>query len=72
MILETRVKKQGNSNVIILPKSLGLKPNDKIKVIIIDKKVSRVKDIAGISKRSLQNLDTDKMLRKVKKELWSE
>ena len=72
MILETRVKKQGNSSVIILPKSLGFKPRDKINIIILDKKVSKVKDIASMFKKELANVDTNKELRKVKKDLWGE
>ena len=72
MILETRVKKQGNSNVIILPRALGFKPKDKINVIILNKKVSKVKDIFGMFKKEFANVDTDKELKKVKKELWGE
>lgn len=72
MLLETKVKKQGNSSVIILPKNLGFKPNDKVKVMIINKKVSRVKDIAGLFKKKLAKTDTDKLLREVKKELWGD
>ena len=38
--------------------------------MIKKKKVSKVKDIAGISKKSLSKIDTDKTLKEVKKELW--
>ena len=72
MIIETEVKKQGNSNVIILPKKLGFKPKDKVRVMILNKKVSTVGDIAGIWKEKLKNVDTDKMLKQVKKDLWGE
>ncbi len=70
MIIETEVKKQGNSNVIILPKKLGFKPKDKVRVMILNKKVGTVKDIAGIWKRQLKGIDTDKLLKEVKKDLW--
>ncbi|MDP1694898.1 MAG: hypothetical protein Q8L34_05145 [Candidatus Woesearchaeota archaeon] len=72
MIIETEVKKQGNSNVIILPKKLGFKPKDKVTVNIISKKVATVGDIAGIFKEQLKNVDTDKVLKQIKKELWGE
>ena len=72
MILETKVKKQGNSNVIILPSTLGFKPDDKIRVIILNKKVSKVKDIAGLFKKKLAKIDTNKTLKEVKKELWGD
>ncbi len=72
MIIETVVKKQGNSNVIILPKKLGLKPADKVKVLVIDDKVAQVQDIAGMFKRKLARVDTDKLLKNVKKDLWGE
>ena len=45
MLIETKVKKQGNSNAIIIPKHLNLKPADEVRVIIMPKRVSRVKDI---------------------------
>jgi antitoxin component of MazEF toxin-antitoxin module len=72
MIIDTEVKKQGNSNVIILPRKLGFKPKDKVTVNIISKKVATVGDIAGIFKEQLKNVDTDKMLKQIKKELWGE
>jgi len=72
MIIETTVKKQGNSNVIILPRKLGLKPADKVKVIILNDHVAKVQDIVGMFKRKLANVDTDKLLKNVKKELWGE
>ena len=72
MMIETEVKKQGNSNVIILPKKLGLKPKDKVTVAIIPKKVATVGDLAGMFKEELKNIDTDKMLKQIKKELWGE
>ncbi len=72
MMFETRVKKQGNSNVVILPAKLGLKPNDKIKVLIIENNVSTVKDIAGLMKEHWKHIDTDALLKKVKQELWGE
>ncbi len=72
MIMDTTVKKQGNSNVIILPSHLGFKPKDKIKVMILSDKTAKVKDLAGIFKRQLRHIDTDKVLKEVKKELWGE
>lgn len=72
MILETEVRKQGNSNVIILPRKLGFKPADKIKILILKEKVTKVKDIAGMFKKKLEKIDTDKMLKEVKEELWGE
>ena len=69
-IIETEVKKQGNSNVIILPKQLGFKPKDKVKVIILSRKVGTVKDMVGIWKKQLRGIDTDKLLKEVKKDLW--
>ncbi len=72
MIIETTVKKQGNSNVIILPKKLGLKPADKVKLLILNDKVARVQDIVGMFKKKLANVDADKLLKNVKKELWGE
>ena len=71
-MIETEVKKQGNSNVIILPKQLGFKPKDKVTVMILNKKIGTVKDIAGIFKEELKNVDTDKLLKQIKKELWGE
>ena len=52
MILQTEAKRQGNSNVIILPKKLGLKPSDKVCVLVIKGEVSRVEDIAGLFKEN--------------------
>ena len=72
MIIDTEVKKQGNSSVIILPKQLGLKPKQKIRVLIMKKDRAKVKDIAGMFKKELQHKDTDKVLKEVKKELWGE
>ncbi len=72
MIIETKVIKQGNSNVIVLPKETKLKPKDKIKVLIISNKTNKVKDISGIYKNELKNIDTNKTLKEVKKELWGE
>ncbi len=72
MIIETTVKKQGNSNVIILPRSLGLKPADKVKIMIISPHISKVEDAAGLYKDQLKKIDTDKLLKEVKKELWGE
>ncbi len=72
MIIETTVKKQGNSNVIILPRQLHLKPADKVRVIVMKKNVSLVKDAAGIFEKESNKIDSDKMLREVKKELWGD
>lgn len=72
MIVETEVKKQGNSNVIILPRKLEFKPSDKIKILILKEKVATVKDIAGIFKKKLEKIDADKLLKEVKEELWGE
>jgi len=72
MIIETVVKKQGNSNVIILPKKLGLKPTDKVRVLVLNDKVAKVQDIAGVFRRKLAAIDTDNLLKKVKKDLWGE
>lgn len=72
MMIEAEVKKQGNSNVIILPKRLGFKPSDRVKVLIVKEKVSTVNDIAGLFKKKLKNIDIDKSLKEVKRELWGE
>lgn len=72
MIIETVVKKQGNSNVIILPKKLGLKPTDKVRVLVLNDKAAKVQDIAGVFGRKLAAIDTDNLLKKVKKGLWGE
>ena len=72
MLIDTEVKKQGNSSVIILPKQLGLKPKQKIRVLIIKNDIAKVKDIAGMFKKELEHIDTDKVLKEVKKELWGE
>ena len=37
-----------------------------------NKKISKVEDIAGLFKKELANVDTDKELKKVKKELWGD
>jgi antitoxin component of MazEF toxin-antitoxin module len=67
MILETKVKKQGNSNVIILPKKLGFKPEQEIKVMILNKKTATVGDIAGLFEKELKGVDTFKELKKNEK-----
>ncbi len=72
MIFETKVIKQGNSNVIVLPKKSELKPKDHVKVLVIPENVSTVNDVAGLFKEKLKKLQTDKILKKVKKELWGE
>ena len=72
MIIETKVKKQGNSNVIILPKKLGFKPEQEVRVMILGKKIAKVEDIFGLFRNELKNVDTDKVLREVKKDLWGE
>lgn len=72
MIIETKVKRQGNSNVIILPKKLGFKPEQKVKVMILNKKTAKVKDIAGLFQKEWKHIDTDKTLREMKKEIWGE
>lgn len=72
MIIETKVIKQGNSNVIVLPKESKLKPKDKIKIFIISEKVNKVGDISGLYKNELKNINTDKTLKEVKKDLWGE
>ena len=72
MMFETRVRKQGNSNVVILPAKLGLKPHDRIKILIIDESVSTVGDIAGLFKKELSKINTDALLKKVKRELWGD
>ena len=72
MIIETKVIKQGNSNVIVLPKETKLKPKDKIRVLIIPNRTNKVGDILGVYKNELKNIDTDKTLKEVKKELWGE
>ena len=72
MIIETTVKKQGNSNVIILPKKLGFKPKQKVKVMILNKKTAKVEDIAGLFQKEWKRIDTNKALREMKKEIWGE
>ena len=70
MIIETTVKKQGNSTVIILPKKLGFKPEQEVKVMILNKPVTKVKDIFGLYHKELKNVDTFKEYKKMKKEIW--
>lgn len=70
MIIETKVKRQGNSNVIILPKKLGFKPEQKVKVMILNKKTATVGDLAGLYEKELKGRDTFKELKKMKREIW--
>ena len=72
MLFKTEVKKQGNSNVIILPKRLGLKPADKVNVLLIREKASTVGDAAGLYKRQLKGVDTLRTLKAMREELWGE
>lgn len=72
MILETVVQRQGNSRVIILPKSLGLNLREKVKVLILRKETVTVKEMAGLFQRPLKPLDVDRLREKVKAELWGE
>ena len=72
MMLETTIKKQGNSNVIIIPRQLNIKQNDKVKVIVMKQNVATVNDIAGLFAGKLKNINRDKLLKEVKEELWGE
>jgi len=72
MMIKTDVKKQGNSTVIILPRRLGLRPSDKVSVLVVRESVSKVEDIAGLYKGKLQRIDASKKLKEVKEELWGE
>ena len=72
MIIETKVKRQGNSNVIILPKKLGFKPEQEVKVMILNKKAATVGDIAGLFEKELKGIDVQKELKKMKREIWRE
>lgn len=72
MIIETKVIRQGNSNVIVLPKETELKPKDKIKVLIVSDKTNKIKEISGMFRERLTKIDNDKALGEIKKELWGE
>ena len=69
---ETKVIKQGNSNVIVLPKRLGLEPKDIVKILVVSDNVSKVSDAAGLLKTLFKKISTDQMLKKVKKDLWGD
>ena len=66
-----KLVKWGNSFGIRIPKGrlkkLGIKTNQEVSFIILNKRVTRVKDIFGKLKFKS---NTDKLLKEVDKELW--
>lgn len=72
MIVIGEVKRQGNSNVIILPKKLGLKPRDKVRVLLLRESASTVGEAGGVLGKRLKGKNTDILRKQIKEELWGE
>ncbi len=72
--ISTKVKRWGNSFGIVLPMKIvekeNLKEGVEIKVTIETKDKTKVKDVFGILKEELKNVDTEKALREVDKAFW--
>jgi len=67
--ITVRAKAWGNSVGIILPKELGVKPDDEVSVWISRNcKPAKVKDFFGVFAKS--KLDTHKVLAELREEEW--
>lgn len=64
--IETTTRKWGNSTGILLGNKI--KPNKKVRVIVIEKKVSKAGDLFGILK---MKTPTEKLMKEIDKDLWS-
>ena len=71
-----RVKKWGNSFGIVLPKAViddqHIKEGTEIEVFVQAKNKTKVREVFGILKNELKNVDTQKALREVDKSFWLE
>jgi len=74
--IDAKVKKWGNSFGIVLPMKViekeKLREGKEVTVTIRPRKITKVKDIFGILKEELKNVDTQKALREVDKAFWPE
>lgn len=73
--IDARVKKWGNSFGIVLPMKViereNLTEGKEIMVTVQSKEKTKVKDVFGILKKELNNVDAQKALREVDKAFWS-
>ena len=71
-----QVKRWGNSFGIILPRIVienqQIKEGTKIEILVQAKNKTKVKDVFGILKKELKNVETQKALREVDKAFWPE
>ncbi len=74
--IHTKVRRWGNSFGIVLPMRVvekeNLKEGAEITITIKPKEITKVKDVFGILKKELKDIDTQKALREVDKAFWPE
>lgn len=74
--INVKLKKWGNSYGVLLPMKViekeNLKEGKEITVTVRPREMTRVRDVFGILKKELKNVDTKKALREVDKALWPE
>ena len=73
--IDVKVKKWGNSLGIILPMRIVEKENlsdgKEIMITIQSKEKTKVKEVFGVLKKELNDIDTQKALKEVDKAFWS-
>lgn len=70
-----RVRKWGNSFGVILPRVIANQPvheGMEIEVTLQPKNKTKVKDVFGMLKKELRNVDTAKALKEVDETFWPE
>lgn len=74
--INVKIKKWGNSYGVVLPMDVvikeKLKDGKEVTLTVTPRKITKVKDVFGILKEELKNVDTRKALREVDKAFWPE
>lgn len=74
--INVKIKKWGNSYGVVLPMDVvikeKLKDGKEVTLTVTPRKITKVKDVFGILKEELKNVDTKKALREVDKAFWPE
>ena len=74
--IKTKLQRWGNSFGIVLPMKVVEKENlsegKEITITVDSKEKTKVKEVFGILKKELRNVDTQKALKEVDEAFWSE